>query len=101
MNKYQIAVDIMIAHVDKDMATVSQMISEATGLPLNQARGYYARAVREEHAPGEIKLMKRGRKPGSKLDRTKSDDGVNMGQFLDIMSDVHEQVQNDTLAAAA
>ena len=100
MNKYQTAVDIMIAHADKDMSTVSQMISDATGLPLNQARGYYARAVREDHAPGTVVLMKRGRKPGSKLNKSEND-GVNTDQMLDIMSDVYEQAQNDTLNAAA
>lgn len=99
MNKYQTAVDIMTANSDKDMATVSQMISDSTGLPINQARGYYARAVREDHAPGEIKLMKRGRKLGSKLNKSETD-GVNTEVMLDIMSDVYEQAQNDTLTAA-
>lgn len=100
MNKYQAAVDIMVANSDKDMATVSQLISEATGLPINQARGYYARAVREDHAPGTIELMKRGRKPGSKLNKPESD-GVNMDHLVDIMDGVYEQVQNDTLDNAA
>lgn len=101
MNKYDIAVQIMVDNQDKAMAEVAPMIAEAANMPLNQARAYYIRAVRMDHAPGKIVLEKRGRKHGSKLNRDKGNDGVNIDQMNDIMIDVYNQVVDDDIKQAA
>jgi hypothetical protein len=101
MNKYDVAVEIMTANEDKPMAEVAQMIASATDMPINQARAYYIRAVRMDHAPGKIVLEKRGRKQGSKLNRDKSTDAVNIDQLTDIMSDVYDEAVEDNIKQAA
>lgn len=101
MNKYDVAVEIMTANEDKPMAEVAQMIASATDMPINQARAYYIRAVRMDHAPGKIVLEKRGRKLGTKLNRDKSTDAVNIDQFTDIMYDVYDEAVEDNIKQAA
>lgn len=101
MNKYDVAVKIMTVNEAKPMAEVAQMIASATDMPINQARAYYIRAVRMDHAPGKIVLEKRGRKMGSKLNRDKSTDAVDIDQLTDIMYDVYDEAVEDNIKQAA
>jgi hypothetical protein len=106
--KYKIACDVMTANADKPMSEVAVLISEATGMPVNQSRAYYARAVHLADAPGVIVLEKRGRKLGSKLnkpntepDSPNADEAVTIDQINDIMASVLSDIQSEKIRDAA
>lgn len=58
-SKRQIAIDIMNANVDKSMAEVMVLISEANNIPLGAARGYYKYLCEQGMAAGKVEKIAR------------------------------------------
>lgn len=58
-SKRQIAIEIMNANVDKSMAEVMVLISEANGIPLGAARGYYKYLCEQGMAAGKVEKIAR------------------------------------------
>lgn len=58
-SKRQVAIDIMNANADKSMAEVMALISEANGIPLSAARGYYKYLAEQGMAAGKVEKIAR------------------------------------------
>ena len=58
-SKRQIAIEIMNANVDKSMAEVMVLISEANGITLDAARGYYKYLCEQGMASGKVEKIAR------------------------------------------